>query len=147
MKVQETLRKARDLMNNKGTHWTRNRLHTRLEDGTMAHCALGGLFAAVGKKGGNATIPINARPAALALCNAIRASSKRPPLDPNNPGTKSLWTIDEYVQVIMTKKEFWIEVAYEITSWNDSLKSWRNVRNMFTKAARSPKKYLPKEYH
>lgn len=127
--VQKTLRDARDLMNHNGTHWTKGRLRKRIAGGETSFCSLGGIYEAISVRGGNWSIPIKARPSALALANAILESQGRKQLDPTHDPTHRLFT--------------WNRVAEEIIFWNDSSgRKWSQVRTMFGKAARSAKRYM-----
>jgi hypothetical protein len=78
------LRKARDLMNNRGSHWTQCELVIENDDGENAFCALGGIAAALQGPDGpifsNRTktlskdgkdLPPRARLAVMALAEAI----------------------------------------------------------------------------
>jgi hypothetical protein len=110
--VSKVLRSARDLMNDKGTHWIKGSLRrkSRKKDVGYQFCMLGGIFEVLGESQRTYTLTEQSRPVVYALAHTIL---DRLPDD------------DEHAAAV-------------VYSFNDRAQAWDQVEKMLIKAAADP---------
>ncbi len=113
--ISRILREARDLMNDGGKHWIKGKL-SRTSKGEKSYCAIGAVCTVVGVRRSQTRISKEARPALLALAEEI--------WDDRAARGHSVWRYTDDYNILST--------IYGSTTWKD-------IKRVFTKAAKSPK--------